>query len=199
MSVAILIGLKHLDSAKTRLGPDLSGEQRRQLMRRMLEAVAAAALKADVGPVFLATSEPDGQAIAADLGVGLADDGGLPWNEGLVHALETLERPPRRVLYLAGDLPTVSADEIAALVAAAPHPGVAIARAHDGGTNALLVSPSTAIAPTFGVAGSAVEHRRRATAACLTAVTVDLPGLALDVDTADDAARAGVLESCVGA
>ncbi len=113
MSVAILIGLKHLDSAKTRLGPDLSGEQRRRLMRRMLEVVTAAALKADVGPVFLATSEPDGQAIAADLGVGLADDGGLPWNEGLVHALEALERPPRRVLYLAGDLPTVSADEIA--------------------------------------------------------------------------------------
>jgi 2-phospho-L-lactate/phosphoenolpyruvate guanylyltransferase len=159
-------------------------------MLSMLGHVAAQAVAADVGPVALASSEPRAPSIADGLGVGLISDGGLPWNEGLVHALGLLSSLPESVLFLAGDLPLATADEIRALAAAIPAAGVAIGRAHDGGTNALGLRPADAIVPAFGEAQSARAHAARAEQAGLTVAVVDLPGIALDVDTPADAARA---------
>src|SRR5436305_783132 len=111
------------------------------MMLTMLAHVAAEALRADIGPVALASSEPRAPTIAEEHGIGLVDDGGLPWNDGLVHALERLPSRPDVVLYLAGDLPLVTAEEIRELAAAVPAHGIAIGRAHDGGTNALALRP----------------------------------------------------------
>jgi 2-phospho-L-lactate guanylyltransferase len=162
-------------------------------MLAMLRHVAEVALAAEVGPVALATSEPSAPALATELGVGLISDGGLPWNEGLVHALGKVQPVPDAVLYLAGDLPLLRADEVRYLVAEADRDGVTIGRAYDGGTNALLVRPSTAMAPVFGAVRSSEAHAARAKEARLAACMVDLPGVALDVDTRDDAERAGVV------
>jgi 2-phospho-L-lactate/phosphoenolpyruvate guanylyltransferase len=190
VSVQILIPLKHLASAKRRLHPAIDAGERRRLVLQMLGHVAREALEAGVGPVALATSEPRAAAIAKSLAVGLAGDGGLPWNEGLAHALGLITPQPDAVLYLAADLPLVTAREIRAIAEAASDPGVAIGRAHDGGTNALAVRPAAAVTPCFGVAQSARAHARLAEAAGLAVALLDLPGLALDVDTPDDIARA---------
>ena len=56
-------------------------------MRVMLSRVAAAAREAEIGPVALVSSDPGAPALAAELGIDLLDDGDLPWNEGLLHAL----------------------------------------------------------------------------------------------------------------
>jgi 2-phospho-L-lactate/phosphoenolpyruvate guanylyltransferase len=186
----ILIPLKHLDAAKQRLHPDVGAKGRRTMMLAMLAHVAAEALGADIGPVALATSEPQAPSLAAELGVGLVDDGGLPWNSGLVHALRLLPVPPEAVLYLAGDLPLVTAEEVRALADAVAGGGVAIGRAHDGGTNALGLRPPEALVPAFGSPQSARVHARLAEQAGLEVVVVDLPGIALDVDTPADAERA---------
>ena len=197
MTTAVLIGLKHLDEAKTRLAPELSSEERRALMRRMLTTVVAAATEAQLGTVTLVSSDPGAAGLAAQLGIGHQDDGALAWNLGLVHALGALDPQPGSVLYLAGDLPLVTAAELVALRDAVPARGVAVARAHDGGTNALWVTPAGALEPSFGEPGSAQVHLQRASKAGLEAVLVDLPGLALDVDTPQDARRAGVLDAPV--
>ena len=186
----ILIPLKHLDSAKQRLHPEIGAEGRRSMMLAMLAHVAAEALAADVGPVALATSEPLAPSLAAELGIGLVDDGRLPWNEGLVHALRMLPAPADAVLYLAGDLPLVTADEVRAMAQAVTGGGAAIGRAHDGGTNALGLRPPDALVPAFGSPQSARVHARLAEQAGLDVVVVDLPGIALDVDTPADAERA---------
>jgi 2-phospho-L-lactate guanylyltransferase len=190
MAVPILIPLKHLAEAKQRLRPAIGEVERRALMLSMLDHVARAALAAGLGPVALASSEPRAPAIAEQLGIGLVDDAGLPWNQGLVHALGLLVPAPAAVIYLAGDLPLVTADEIRALAEAMPARGIAVARAHDGGSNALALRPADAIVPSFGVDQSARAHAALAEAAGLEVAVVDLPGLALDVDTPDDAARA---------
>lgn len=192
MELAIVIPVKRLDEAKTRLAGILDEEHRRTLMRSLLERVAAAAGEAACGPVWLATSDPSGPALAADLGVNIVSDGGLEWNQGLEHARRRLRPQPHRVLYLAGDLPLVTADEVRELAAAAPERGVVIGRARDGGTNALLVSPADALLPRFGEHGSAAVHRYAALAAHLQVVVLDLPGVALDVDTPQDIADAGL-------
>jgi 2-phospho-L-lactate/phosphoenolpyruvate guanylyltransferase len=190
VGLQIVIPLKHLDDAKRRLHPQIGSEQRRALMLSMLAHVAAEALAADLGPVALASSEPRAPAIAEQLGIGLVSDGGLPWNPGLVHAVSLLHPAPAALLYLAGDLPLVSAAEIAELAAAIPARGIAIGRAHDGGSNALGLRPAQAMAPAFGSEQSARTHAALAQAAGLAVAVVDLPGIALDVDTPADVARA---------
>jgi 2-phospho-L-lactate guanylyltransferase len=190
MATQVVIPLKHLDVAKRRLHPEIAADRRRAMMLSMLAHVAREALAADVGAVTLASSEPRAPSIAGDLGVALVTDGGLPWNEGLVHAVSQLRERPDAVLFLAGDLPLVTAGEIRSLAAAIPEAGVAIGRAHDGGTNALGVRPADAIVPAFGSPQSARVHAARAEHADLAIAIVDLPGVALDVDTPADAARA---------
>ncbi len=189
----VVIGLKRLADVKRRLSPDLTLEERRALMLRMLHVVVAEACRAGVGAVTLATSEPTAPDIVASLGIEAVSDGGLPWNDGLVHALRHMQPRPEAVLYLAGDLPLLTSEELRDFVAQAPSRGVAIARARDGGTNALLVRPSAAMHPLFGHTRSSVAHAARASQIGLEHRTIDIAGLALDVDTVADARDAGVL------
>ena len=197
MSTQILIGLKQLSSAKQRLMRQLCAAERRDLMISMLTTVAAAARACELGPVALATSETDGPVLAAALDVELVSDGGLPWNEGLVHALNLVPLPGS-VLSLAGDLPLLRARDLLDFVARAPSPGVAVARARDGGSNALLVDPAHAFSPMFGRVRSAEAHRTGAAAQGLACTVVDIPALALDVDTIEDAWDAGIVPRLIG-
>lgn len=192
-AVHILVGLKRLDQAKTRLVPHVLPSARRELMLSMLATVVTAAREAALGPVWLATSEPSAGEIAAHLRVSVVADGGHPWNQGLIHALASILPAPASVLYLAGDLPLLKAAELRQFAAQSPRPGVGIARARDGGTNALLMTPSHAMPPGFGRARSADAHAADATARGLTHMVIDLPGLALDVDTVADAWDAGLV------
>jgi len=191
--VQILVGLKRLDQAKTRLVPDVAPAARRDLMLAMLATVVSAAREAALGPVCLATSEPTAAELGVVLGVDVISDGGHAWNQGLVHALESIDPIPAAVLYLAGDLPLLTAAELREFAAQSPRPGVGIARARDGGTNALLITPSRAMSPGFGRTRSAEAHANDAATRRLLQTVIDLPGLALDVDTVVDAWDAGLL------
>jgi 2-phospho-L-lactate/phosphoenolpyruvate guanylyltransferase len=184
----VLIPLKRLDAAKTRLAPALTNVERGRLMAGMLAWVARAAVRAGAGRVALASSDPAAPELARRLGVECVSDGRLPWNEGLVHARSLLDRPAAAVLYLAGDLPLVDAADVSALVEAGGERTAVIGRAHDGGTNALWVCPAAALVPAFGAAGSASVHAARAREHGVTPVTVDRPGIAYDVDTPADLA-----------
>ena len=113
MDLQILIPLKRLAGAKQRLHPALGGDERRRLMLAMVEHVAREAVAADVGPVALASCEPLAPTLARSYRVGLCRTASLPWNEGLDHARGLLRPAPEAVLYLAGDLPLVSASECA--------------------------------------------------------------------------------------
>ena len=188
----VLIPLKPPAQAKTRLAPAFGARERRALMREMAAHVVETAVAAGLGPVALVGDDPEVTAFARRIGADLRSDAGLPWNEGLRHAIESLAPAPAAVLIVAADLPLVTAAELRALVAAGDQDGVVIGRAHDGGTNALVLRPPLAIATCFGVTQSGRAHAGRATAAGLPAHVLDLPGVALDVDTPADAIRAGI-------
>jgi 2-phospho-L-lactate/phosphoenolpyruvate guanylyltransferase len=186
VDIQVLIPLKALATSKQRLSPTVSAPSRRRLMLHLLRRAAEAARTSGVGPVALVTSDPKASDLAAALGVDLVSDGALAWNEGLLHALRSIQPPPAAVLYLSGDLPLVTGADLIDFVAAAPSPGVAIARARDGGTNALLVRPALVLVPMFGQQPSAIAHARQAAERGIAARILDIPGLALDVDTVDD-------------
>jgi 2-phospho-L-lactate guanylyltransferase len=193
MAIHTIIGLKRLVHAKQRLMPEVSAEDRRRLMLDMLRSVVTAARAADLGPVALATSEPTAPSLGVALGVAVLSDGDLPWNDGLVHAMRSLTPRPTRVLYLAGDVPLVTAEDLRMFVSTSPSPGVGIARARDAGTNALVIAPADAMGPLFGARRSSEAHLAAAAAAGLPSHLADIPGLGLDVDTVADALDAGLL------
>jgi 2-phospho-L-lactate guanylyltransferase len=186
----VLIPLKRLDAAKTRLAPALTEDERGRLMAGMLARVARAAVRSGAGRVALASSDPAAPELARRLEVECVSDGGLPWNDGLVHARSLLVRPATAVLYLAGDLPLIEAADVSALVEAGGAGTAVVGRAHDGGTNALWVSPAAALVPSFGAAASASVHAARAREHGLDVVVLDRPGIAHDVDTPADLAAA---------
>jgi 2-phospho-L-lactate guanylyltransferase len=186
VAVHVLVPVKRLHGAKSRLAASYEPAERRALALCMSAGVVAAARAArGVERVWVVTSDPE----VALLGAPLLDDGGLPWNEGLEHAIGLLDPMPAAVAIVAGDLPLVAAVDVEALIAAIPARGIAVARAHDAGSNALGLRPPAVLVPNFGLPGSAAVHVERARHAGLEAVVIDRPALAHDVDTPQDAER----------
>jgi 2-phospho-L-lactate guanylyltransferase len=177
MSAHVLVPLKRLDAAKTRLAESLAPGERAELMRRLLDGVLAAVREAGVGPVTLVTGE-------RLEGVDRFDDRGLPWNEALEAAMRGLVHEEIAAV-VSADLPFLRAEEVRALVEATPRRGIAIARALDGGTNAVSMRPPALVRTHFGEPRSASVHA----ALGVEAVVLDLPGLAFDVDTPEDLQR----------
>jgi 2-phospho-L-lactate guanylyltransferase len=185
--VHVLVPVKNLDACKQRLAPVLDAGQRRSLMLGLLEDVIEQAFAADaVSAVSCVTSDEAAAEVAVQLGARVISDGGLPWNEGLRHALRQIAPRPPAVAFVAADLPCIGPDDIDALAAALPLRGIVIGRARDGGTNALALQPPHAIMPAFGRRASAAVHARLADDAGVSATILDRPGLAFDLDTPDD-------------
>jgi len=182
MSAHVLVPVKRLDGAKSRLAAALTPAEREVLVRELLGVVLGAVEEADVGPVTLVSSEP----LSAN-GVSRFDDRGLAWNDALAAAMREVVSE-QVVAVVAADLPLLGADEVRELVGATPDRGVVIARAKDGGTNAVAMRPPGLITTHFGEPESARVHEQAAHAAGLEAVVLDLEGLAFDIDTPDDLA-----------
>jgi 2-phospho-L-lactate guanylyltransferase len=179
----VLVPVKRLDGAKSRLAAVLSAAERAELMRDLLAGVLAAAKEANVGPVTVVSADE-----LPLNGVPRFDDRGLPWNDGLAEAMRLVVDEPIATV-LSADLPRVTATEIRELVAATPERGMAVARALDGGTNAVSMRPPGVVTTHFGEPSSASVHAGAAAAAGLDSTIVDLPGLAFDIDTPEDLAR----------
>jgi len=139
--------------------------------------VTAAPVEARPGVVVVHDPAEAGQSAAAELGIAAA-----------------VERGAERVLLVPGDCPALDPDEVAALLAgeasdrARQTAGVAIVPdRHGTGTNALLLSPPTIMAPAFGE-GSFARHTALARAAGVTPRVAEVRSLGLDVDTPEDLA-----------
>jgi 2-phospho-L-lactate guanylyltransferase len=189
MNLLVAVPVKDLVNAKQRLIPALSPSERRELARAMLEDVLDAAVAALPDAVIVVTTDSEVQAVARAAGARCLAE---PVNRGHTAAVafaqrETVARGAERFLTLPGDVPCVTAQEIATLCATLPEaPGVVFVPSRSGqGTNAALLAPPDVIALTFGEP-SFENHLKTARAAGLTPRVLELPGIGLDVDTPDD-------------
>jgi 2-phospho-L-lactate/phosphoenolpyruvate guanylyltransferase len=163
---------------KTRLA--LESSEREKLSIAMLAGVLSVAL--EVGRAWVVSpDEPEGSDATW-----IPDPGG---GQGAAVAGALLEIGPGPVLVVNADLPLLSADDLLALAAATPEPGIAIAAAADGTTNALGLSDTTLFAPLYG-RESAARFRAHAESSGVAAVDVARPGLRNDVDTLADLVNA---------
>jgi len=180
VSPLVLVPLKRLDAAKTRLL--VPAGLRRDLVLAMVADVVASATA--VAEVWLVSDEPAAEA----LGVPVVGDAGSGLDAAVLTAAKDLRRP---VAVLAGDLPALRPEQLAAaLVAAGPHERGVVADEPGGGTVLLTATSGLALRPSYGI-GS--RRRHIALGAADLTPELDAPGLRRDVDTVADLEQARLL------
>lgn len=185
--VGVVIAVKRLTAAKTRLAPAFSPATRGGVVLAMLEdTIAAATAVPAVGPVIVVTPDADAAAAALRLGALALEDPTPaghrdPLNNALAAGAATAHRDTANVVALQGDLPALRDSELAEAISVARlHPRSFVADRHGTGTAALFAF-GVELHPLFG-AESALRHRRSGA----VELTGDWPGLRCDIDTAQD-------------
>ncbi len=192
MSTIAILPIKSLNAAKQRLTEDLDSSPRRALVEAMFCDVLVALRRADrVDEVLVVTRDAGAQRIASGYGALVIDDEDEGHNPAAARGVaRALQLGMERALLVPGDCPLLAPEEVDALIARpVGNPSVLIVPdRHGTGTNALLLSPPDAMASSFGP-GSRERHARNAATAGVAAETVEVPSLALDIDTAEDLAE----------
>ena len=189
----LVLPVKRLSGAKTRLGPPYDGDRARLALAFALDTTAAALACPLVAAVQVVTDEPEVAAALAAVGAevtGDAPDAGL--NAALAHGATLASRahPGTSVGALAADLPALRPAELTAALRAAARHGRSFVRDAEGtGTTLLLSRSARDLRPMFGP-GSAARH---AGSGAHEVDPASLPSLARDVDTAADLEAAAAL------
>lgn len=185
MTCWVVTPIKAPDDCKTRLRPALEEAGRRRLVAEMLgHVVETAAAARGVDEVLLIGPSRHGLPEAIRL---LADPGG-GLNAALTAAADVaLAEGVDRLVIVAGDLPKVTAVDLAALAGAADGV-VAIAPDRSGaGTNVLSLPLPAAAGFAFRYGeGSFALHRAEAARLGLAVEVVRSPTLGLDIDVPAD-------------
>jgi 2-phospho-L-lactate guanylyltransferase len=184
-----ILPIKTLDDAKTRLAEELDPRPRRALVEAMFSDVLVALRRAKlVDQVLVVSRDHNAQRIAGGYGAIVADDEDTGHNDAAGRGIATaIELGADRVLLVPGDTPLLDPVELDDLISRQVDPPfvLIVPDRHGTGTNALLLQPPDAMKPSFGP-GSHDRHHRHASAAGITAHTVEVPSLALDLDTPED-------------
>jgi 2-phospho-L-lactate/phosphoenolpyruvate guanylyltransferase len=189
--VGVIVAVKRLTAAKTRLAPVFSAQTRENVVLAMLlDTLNAAARVASVRHITVIT--PDDAAAATAAGVGaevLADptpaDHPDPLNNAIIVAERAVAKSISNIVVLQGDLPALQTQELAEAIAAARHQERSFVADRLGTGTAALCAFGTALDPRFGPDSSA-RHRRSGA----IELTGAWPGLRCDIDTPEDLAVA---------
>lgn len=189
MPTVAILPVKGFATAKQRLTSGLSPEQRQTLAEAMFSDVLAALEQSGaIDEVLVVTRGSRAREIADAHGVRAVTDTERGHNAAALLGIRAaIERGADRALLVPGDCPALDASEIDQLLArpASPPSVLIVPDRHGTGTNALVLTPPDALAPSFGP-GSCERHVREARAAGVSPEVVEVPSLATDVDTPED-------------
>jgi 2-phospho-L-lactate guanylyltransferase len=189
MSTLAVLPVKRFDRAKQRLREAVPDGPRAGLAQAMVgDVLAALGEVSGLDGVIVVTAEPLAAELARGAGAEVVHD---PAETGQSAAASlgiarAIERGANRVLLVPGDCPALDADELETLLGAGEQV-VVVPDRHGTGTNALLLAPPRAIAPSFGP-DSRARHEAAADAAGVSCRVVALDTLGMDADTPADLA-----------
>jgi 2-phospho-L-lactate guanylyltransferase len=183
------VPVKEFAGAKQRLTPLLTPQQRQALAAAMLEDVLAALAEAPLAGIMVNTLDPLATELARRYGARVVTDSARDGHTGAVAAMARILAAEGRkaMLTVPGDIPRVTAAEIAAVITASrPSPSLTIVPARDErGSNAVLCSPPLVMPLRFGD-DSFLPHLAAARARAIEPTVVKLPGIGLDIDQPED-------------
>jgi 2-phospho-L-lactate guanylyltransferase len=192
--VGLIIAVKRLTAAKTRLAPVFSARTRENVVLAMLvDTLTAATRVGSLRSITVITPDEAAAAAASELGAGVLADPtpeghSDPLNNAIAAAERALAAPGPNVsniVVLQGDLPALQTQELSEAIAAARHHRRSFVADRLGTGTAALFAFGTTIDPQFGPDSSA-RHRRSGA----IELTGAWPGLRCDVDTPADLAVA---------
>jgi len=189
--VGLIVAVKRLAAAKTRLAPVFSAQTRETVVLAMLiDTLTAAKRVGSVRHITVITPDDTAAAAASQLGAEVLPDPTPeghpdPLNNAIAAAERVVAESVSNIVVLQGDLPALQTQEFAEAIAAARHHERSFVADRLGTGTAALCAFGTALDPQFGP-DSCARHRRSGA----IELTGAWPGLRCDIDTPDDLAVA---------
>ena len=189
MSLWVIIPVKPLKNAKSRLSSVLSPDERFELAQAMLRHVLSVTTTIqNLTGVLVISRDTKALAIGREFGAKTLQEGTFSnLNPALLRATMVVKSwRADAVLILPADLPFISVEDIRTIIDNGEDHSIVIAtdRGRDG-TNALLVRPPGAIEYKYG-AGSYDRHVEQASAAGLQIIVYESERISLDIDVPND-------------
>lgn len=188
MPTFAILPVKSFATAKRRLRDGLESRRREALVEAMFTDVLRSLRRTAVDRIIVVTGSRYAQRIAADHAAVVLTDAETGHNDAAALGINAaLDGGADRVLLVPGDCPVLDPQEVDGLLGlpATPPSVLIVPDRHGTGTNGLVLSPPNAVSPSFGP-GSAQRHLELARARGASAQIVEVPSLALDIDTPED-------------
>lgn len=185
--VGLIIAVKHLKMAKTRLAPAFAAGAREQVVLAMLvDTISAASRVPALGSITVVTPDKVAADVALDLGAQVLPDPTPaghpdPLNNAIGAAQAELAASTSNIVVLQGDLPALQPRELADAICAGLAYGRSFVADRHGTGTAVLLAFGAPLDPHFGP-DSAARHRHSGA----IELTGAWPGLRCDIDTPDD-------------
>jgi len=187
MKIWAAIPVKPLAEGKSRLAEALSTDARIRLNANLFQHVLATVSAVfDPAHIIVVSRDAALRDMASARGTRIIAEQGNELNAALVEAA-ALPKADDGLLCVSTDLPSLTPEDLRAMLAAIETP-IAIAPDRERkGTNALLTIPAACIPYQFGP-DSFAKHLAGAATRGITASIISRPGLAFDLDTEADMA-----------
>jgi 2-phospho-L-lactate guanylyltransferase len=187
--VGVIVAVKRLAAAKTRLAPMFSARED-IVLGMLVDTLSAAARVSAVRLITVVTPDDVAASAAVQLGAQVLNDPTPPGhpdplNNAIAEAERVVSESLANIVVLQGDLPALQTQELAEAIAEARRYRRSFVADRLGTGTAALCAFGTPLDPHFGVNSS--ERHRDSGAAELTG---GWPGLRCDIDTPEDLAVA---------
>jgi len=188
MSVFVIVPVKELYDAKSRLSPVLADEERRELCLKMLGDVLEAVKPVEQFYQIVVTSRDSTVLhVAKDFDAVPLKESETSLNQAVSGAISwCVVRGAISALILPADIPLVTSADLSRILHLGRNAQMVISPSRDRkGTNALLLTPP-GICPTRYGPSSFQQHTKEALKRKIGLRILRCPRISLDIDTVDD-------------
>ena len=179
--------MKIPSEGKSRLAGVLDGQSRKSLIMSLLERVLEASMNSSSRDVYVIGGGYEVADICGRVGANWlnSDSGNL--NFDVSAGIAEITQAGNGTIYLPGDLPFVTSDDIDSVINRSENGDLAVlvASESDGGTNCVLFPYQTKLIPLLGL-DSYRKHYEYAVDHGILFESIRPAGLLIDLDTADD-------------
>lgn len=187
-AVFVIIPVKILDNAKSRLSPLLTDGERKQFCLKMLEDILRTVKSTrHINQTVVVSNDPEVFQVAKNFEATYLREGKTGLNEAIYETISwCIGRGATSVLVLPADIPLVTPKDLNRMLALREKASMVISSSRSGnGTNALLLTPPNAC-PTFYGSRSFQRHLEEASRRRISFRRFRSQRIALDVDTVED-------------
>ena len=178
--------MKPLAECKTRLSAQLSPDQRATLSLSMFKWVVRTLNKSNVSRVVVVGGDDTVETEAVRAGAEWIEDDYLELNKAIEFAFGSVWGDGLSAAYIPADLPLLTVSDVNGMIDASEQGRIlTMCRAHDGGTNGIIVPPDLGFGPLLG-SNSYVRHQLLAGELKVGYRNYESDGFYRDIDTIED-------------